>query len=204
MKARSRTDFIVVHCAATPPSLDVGAKEIRSWHKKRGWIDIGYHYVDRRNGEIEPGRDEHLPGAHVRNYNSRSVGICLVGGVSESDRKVAENNFTAEQLESLHALLRDLKKRYPDAEILGHRDFPKVAKECPSFDVRDWLAEHPLDRPYMVEEPAEEAEPEIIEDVSVPEEPSVVEDSEPQQESSKDRGRARETRRRDFHRRRRD
>jgi hypothetical protein len=25
-----------------------------------------------------------------------------------------------------------------DDAILGHRDFPSVAKACPSFDVRHW------------------------------------------------------------------
>ncbi|WP_367614995.1 hypothetical protein [Segatella copri] len=37
--------------------------------------------------------------------------------------------------ELLHSLCVD----YPDAEILGHRDLPNVRKDCPCFDVRDWL-----------------------------------------------------------------
>lgn len=31
------------------------------------------------------------------------------------------------------------------AEVLGHRDFPGVKKECPSFDVRTWLKTVDLD-----------------------------------------------------------
>ena len=49
---------VVVHCAATKPSMDIGAKEIRRWHVDgNGWADIGYHYVIRRSGCIDSGRD---------------------------------------------------------------------------------------------------------------------------------------------------
>ena len=34
-------------------------------------------------------------------------------------------------------LLKDLKARYPDAIIQGHRDFPNVKKSCPRFDAKD-------------------------------------------------------------------
>ena len=32
-------------------------------------------------------------------------------------------------------LLKDLKKDYPNAKVVGHRDFPNVRKECPCLDV---------------------------------------------------------------------
>lgn len=41
---------IIVHCAATPPSMDVGAAQIDAWHKERGWKGIGYHFVITRGG----------------------------------------------------------------------------------------------------------------------------------------------------------
>ena len=31
--------------------------------------------------------------------------------------------------------LKDLKKDYPNAKVVGHRDFPNVKKECPCLDV---------------------------------------------------------------------
>lgn len=138
---RSKTDFIAVHCSATRPSQDIGAAEIRKWHKGKGWSDIGYAWVVRRDGKVEKGRDEDAVGSHVQGFNGRSLGICLIGGVSERDTKKAENNFTAMQFASLKMLLWRLKVKYPKAKILGHRDFPNVAKECPSFDVAGWLQE---------------------------------------------------------------
>ena len=38
-----------------------------------------------------------------------------------------------------------LTERYPKAQVLGHRDFPGVAKACPSFDVKTWLANYTPD-----------------------------------------------------------
>jgi len=137
--ARKKTDWIVIHCSATRPTQDIGAKEIRKWHKDKGWIDIGYHFVIRRNGVVEKGRPVDDIGAHVAGYNSNSVGVCLVGGIGENSF-APENNFTKAQWSALKALVADLVKRYPNAKVQGHRDFPKVAKACPCFDAKPWAA----------------------------------------------------------------
>lgn len=138
MKLIKSVDWLVVHCAATPPDMDVGVKEIRHWHMQKGWSDVGYHYVIRRDGTIEKGRTDSTPGAHARGYNLYSLGICMVGGLKKGTTK-AEANFTPAQYLSLQTLLEDLKSTYKDAEILGHRDLPGVNKACPSFDVKEWL-----------------------------------------------------------------
>ena len=39
----------------------------------------------------------------------------------------------------------ELTERYPQAKVIGHRDFPNVAKACPSFDVKTWLANYQPD-----------------------------------------------------------
>lgn len=136
---RKLTEYIAVHASATQPKMDVGVKEIRQWHRAQGWTDIGYHYVIRRDGTLEVGRPEDVVGAHVSGFNSNSIGICLVGGVDSKLK--AEDNFTAAQYAELALLLRKLKAKYPNAIIQGHRDFPKVKKDCPCFDVRKWIAE---------------------------------------------------------------
>jgi N-acetyl-anhydromuramyl-L-alanine amidase AmpD len=134
---RKQTAYIAIHCAATTAAQDIDAKEIDLWHRQRGWLCIGYHYVIRRNGEVEAGRPETVCGAHVEGFNSVSIGICMVGGQDAKGRE--ENNFTDAQWAALEALVRDLHQRYPKATIQGHRDFPKVQKFCPSFSVADWL-----------------------------------------------------------------
>jgi N-acetylmuramoyl-L-alanine amidase len=130
--------YLVVHCSATAPTLDIGVQEIDLQHRQRGSFMIGYHFVIRRNGRMEIGRDVTQPGAHAPRYNQCSIGICVVGG---SDAKGDEqNNFTPAQLSTLHLLLTDLRVKFPRAEIIGYRDLPRTVSTSPSFDVIPWLA----------------------------------------------------------------
>ncbi len=139
MEPRSSTDYIVVHCAATKASMDIGLTEIRKWHVQgNGWRDVGYHYIIRRNGEVELGRSIRDTGAHAAGYNHKSVGLCMVGGMAEDNS--AENNFTAQQWTALLDLVKQLKADYPEADVIGHNEISE--KECPSFDVQKWKGDN--------------------------------------------------------------
>lgn len=146
-KTITRVDFIAIHCSATPATSDIGAAEIRRWHRERGWRDIGYHYVIRRNGEVEKGRPDSVPGAHEPRINSRSLAICLVGGAppvqSEAYRLgLGEDNYTDAQWAALKSLVTELTAKHPNAVVLGHRDVEGVRKACPSFDAKAWWEEN--------------------------------------------------------------
>ena len=130
--------YLVIHCSATSPLMDIGKYEITEWHKARRFKTIGYHYVIRRDGTLEYGRNLQTQGAHVKGHNHYSVGICLVGGVDDLGHP--EDNFTTLQYQELENLLRKLKQDFPNAIVQGHRDFPNVKKACPSFDVKSWWA----------------------------------------------------------------
>jgi len=123
---------IIVHCSATPPSMDIGAETIRRWHLERGFSDIGYHFVIWRDGYIEPGRPIEKIGAHARGHNSDSIGICLVGGVTEDNKP--EFNYTCKQMGALCELINALVEDFDIDQVLGHRDLPGVTKACPSFN----------------------------------------------------------------------
>ncbi|MBD8493966.1 N-acetylmuramoyl-L-alanine amidase [Pseudomonas syringae] len=145
---REGTDLLVVHCSATAPTLDIGVPDIDRWHRQRGFDTVGYHYVICRDGRLQRGRRESETGAHVKGYNSRSIGICLVGGVDAANRP--RNNFTAAQFDTLAQVLAALRSRYPQARVLGHRDLSpdrngdgqitpdEFIKACPCFDVHAW------------------------------------------------------------------
>jgi N-acetylmuramoyl-L-alanine amidase len=137
-RTRAKTDHIVIHCSATPAGRDIGVRDIRRWHIDQGFIDVGYHYVIRLDGRVEEGRPHHVVGAHATGVNERSVGICLIGGVSATDIKKAENTYTAQQYASLEELVKKLQGVYPAADVIGHRDVPGTRRECPCFDVRAW------------------------------------------------------------------
>lgn len=133
--------FGFIHCSATPPGMDIGAAEIRSWHVDgNGWSDIGYHYVIRRNGQTESGRDRDNDGdiweeigAHVRGHNARSLGICLVGGHGSSPTDGFDDHFTNEQRVALCALMHGIQGANPNIRWLGHNAV--ASKACPGFQV---------------------------------------------------------------------
>ena len=122
--------YLVVHCSDTPNDRDIGARDIHAWHKDRGWDGIGYHAVIRRSGEIERGRPVYWSGAHVRDFNRVSLGVCLIG----------RDSFTYEQTEALRELLSEWKHKYPEAEVVGHRDLDP-RKTCPNKDIKDLLCD---------------------------------------------------------------
>lgn len=149
--ARQKTNYIVVHCSATPPNSDIGVAEIDKMHRERGWEGIGYHFVIRKDGTLETGENMASRGAHVKGYNSTSVGICLVGGLDE--RRKPSKSFTSLQFITLKKLITFLLEMYPEAEVAGHRDFSpdldgdgvisswEFMKECPCFPVKEWWSE---------------------------------------------------------------
>lgn len=126
-------DLLVVHCSASPDYMDIGVKEIRSWHLQQGWSDIGYHYVIRRNGEIEKGRGDEVVGAHAKGVNSNSIGICWVG----------ETNPSPEQEKSLIGLINWLRGKYSVTieNVKGHREAVKTSKTCPNLNMDRLRAE---------------------------------------------------------------
>ena len=135
--------FIIVHCSYTPPKMDIGVKDIDRWHRERGWMGCGYHLVIKRDGTVEQGRELSRQGAHVRGQNSRSVGICLVGGMRPKS-PTPEINYTDEQMASLRETIDNLiSEEFPAATVKGHTDFDK-GKTCPNFDAGHWYAENEL------------------------------------------------------------
>ncbi|MBF0285525.1 MAG: N-acetylmuramoyl-L-alanine amidase [Magnetococcales bacterium] len=129
-------DTLILHCSATTDGRPHTASDIRRWHTDsppsgRGWRDIGYHFVIRTDGTIEPGRPVATPGAHAQGHNAHSLGICLVG----------TRRFSKPQWESLRLLVVGLLgSDFPGAAVIGHRDVEPL-KECPGFEVRRWLDE---------------------------------------------------------------
>ena len=124
--------LIIVHCSAVRPDQQSSAAQIDTWHRDRGFhLGIGYHYVVRRNGEIEAGRPEFIVGAHCKNHNAHSLGVCYEGGLDI--RGQPADTRTEAQKAALRTLLERLHRAYPRALIVGHHDL-NPHKACPCFD----------------------------------------------------------------------
>ena len=123
--------YIIIHCAATKVTSNVTVEQIISMHKQRGFSTIGYHYYITKDGIIHKGRQENQVGAHCLGYNAKSIGICYEGGLDAAS--FPADTRTLEQKASLLALLRELKRIFPRALIVGHHDL-NPTKACPCFD----------------------------------------------------------------------
>ena len=153
-----KIDLIVVHCAATRPSQNITIDDIARWHAERGFNGVGYHYLIRRDGTVQKGRQDNMAGAHVAGYNANTIGICMAGGINNNMQP--EANYTKAQWAALAALVDKVRRAYgvPLDRILGHCDmprnqgvplsmiasqgaYPRVQKACPCFDVRKWVHE---------------------------------------------------------------
>lgn len=143
-KSKRMINKILIHCSGTPEGEDMTVEQIRADHKRKGWSDIGYHYVIYRDGTVHNGRDVDIQGAHCGDNggNINSIGICYIGGVEHRIKGVAYKDLppkdtrTDAQKVALLNLLLTLRKMYPNAKVYGHRDFDNHGKACPSFDAK--------------------------------------------------------------------
>ncbi len=132
--------MIVIHHTAFEEAAMASVDELH--RAKRGWDEMGYHFIigngtESGDGQTEVGsrwvKQKH--GAHTRaepgfpyagtNWvNENGIGICLVGNLQEHGPSPA-------QITSLRRLVRWLQKRYgiPNSQVKKHRDF-KVT-DCP-------------------------------------------------------------------------
>lgn len=139
-KATRKINRIFVHCTAGNQRTTT-VESLKAEFKSKGWKVGGYHYVVFPDGKIVQMEDENTVANGVQGYNKNSVHVSWVGGMNGID------NRTQQQKESLVKVLKELKKKYPTAEILGHRDISpdknnngivdpwERIKDCPCFDV---------------------------------------------------------------------
>lgn len=134
---------LTIHCTATPEGRDVSARILEEWAVSR-FGQKSYHWIVLLDGAMHRGIPDDRRGAHVGGANTSNIGIAYVGGMDAEMRR-AKDTRTAGQKKSLLTLVRTYIARYPGIAILGHRDWPGVKKDCPSFDVASWLKSEGLE-----------------------------------------------------------
>lgn len=129
--------YLTIHCAATPEGRDVKPETVEQWDIAK-FGQKSYHWIIPLDGTAHRSLFDNQKGAHVGRNNTGNIGICYVGGM---DAKMAapKDTRTDAQKEEMLTLVRIYQERYPGIVIRGHRDWPGVAKACPSFDVAAWL-----------------------------------------------------------------
>ena len=128
-------ELIVIHCSATRCDRRFSLEDLIACHDARFGF-TGYHWYITKDGTTYQTRHEQLVGAHAKGYNQHSIGVCYEGGLTP-DGEPADTR-TPVQKTALKRLLKQLKRKYPQARILGHRDLPGVSKACPCFDASEY------------------------------------------------------------------
>jgi hypothetical protein len=128
---------ITIHCTDTKNGEEVLLSDIRKWHRARGFIDIGYHFVIQPDGSREIGRDINCIGAHVHGANDGNVGIALCGKTKFTKEQFYRLKETIDYLMQFHKVDR--------ACIFCHYQFSSAisqGKTCPNFRIGDYLDFH--------------------------------------------------------------
>ena len=133
--------LIILHCSATPEGRSLDFEACRRDHiRHRHFRDIGYHFYITRDGVVHTGRPLEQAGAHCKGHNRHSVGICYEGGLDAAGHP--KDTRTVPQKEALTKLVRELKRRFPRALVVGHRDLDP-GKDCPCFEAVGEYASDP-------------------------------------------------------------
>lgn len=128
--------YIVIHCTATSQRATVSGI-LNYWKHNLGWKNPGYHRLIEPDGTVHKLQDFNRNTNGVKGYNSSSIHISYIGGIDEKGKP--KDNRTEEQKASILDCIREALQYNGCTDmtiIQGHRDFPEVAKECPSFDAK--------------------------------------------------------------------
>lgn len=144
-------NYIVIHCTANrlPCQPYTQKQTVINEFKRKGWRRPGYHMLVTTDGEIHELLETTFVAYGVAGYNANSIHIAYYGGLSAFGQPC--DTRTPAQRESLDMVVSSLMANFPDALLLGHRDFSddvngngivdswERIKECPCFDVaKEW------------------------------------------------------------------
>lgn len=147
-------DSVVIHATDTFSNKNIGAEEIDAIQKKldpTGYaqenrkVKIGYHYIIRRDGRLQRGRDISKPSETSLDNSGRDdtcLSIAMVGGINspatEQEFQRSSASFTREQYNTLEHFLRSFYNHVPGGDVYGHNDL-NTDEEDPYFDVQEYI-----------------------------------------------------------------
>ncbi|XP_072387586.1 peptidoglycan-recognition protein LB-like isoform X1 [Diabrotica undecimpunctata] len=125
--------YVVIHHSYLPPACHNLTDCIKAMHwmqdlhqQTNGWSDLGYNFAVGGDGRAYEGRGWSRVGAHAPFYNSKSIGICIIG-----DWRVELP--PEDQLTTVHQLIqKGVREGYiqKDYKLVGHRQV-RAGTECP-------------------------------------------------------------------------
>lgn len=137
INALGRVTRITIHHdgmnAFTTTSQEEAARRlelIRLSHvNKRGWADIGYHFVIDPAGRVWAGRSTQYQGAHVSNQNENNLGIMCLGNYERQTPTSATLNTLSRFVASMMRM-----HNVPLTRVYTHRELDQT--ECPGRNLQ--------------------------------------------------------------------
>lgn len=141
-------DLVVIHCTELPDLATAREYGERIQHEDSQTGNCGHYYIDR-DGRTSRFVGDLRVANHTFGYNPRSIGIELVNlgrypNWNDSRQQIMTEAYSAEQIESLLALLKHLRDTYPGLQWIAGHDVLDRRKQ-PSSDQPDLLLPRRLD-----------------------------------------------------------
>lgn len=121
----------------------IGSEEIAVIHNAKNLGGIGYHFVVKRDGSLQLGRNINKIGAHVAGFNTGSIGIAFVAGFNcasgtkNPNKYISAKSITDAQMKTYRTFMDAFYTVFPGGQAWGHADFPNnKGKVDPGFDVQ--------------------------------------------------------------------
>jgi N-acetylmuramoyl-L-alanine amidase len=121
-----------------------GAEEVHERAITLNQDGIGYHYVVKKNGQIERGRPVYIEGRHTDNHDKYSIGVVFIGGLNSYSTekkeywKYGKESLTTAQMKTLDIIVKSYYAIWPGCSVFGHNDIEHWAQD-PGFDVGGYL-----------------------------------------------------------------
>jgi hypothetical protein len=141
---REVTELIVHWTEHFLDQAHAGAEEV---HKKCLALDLdgcAYHYIIKKNGQIERGRPVSVPGEHAPNHDVYSIAVAFVGGFNsystEHQREwtYGKESLTASQYKAFDLIIKAYLTIWPGCNVFGHNDLIEWSHD-PGFDVQAYV-----------------------------------------------------------------
>lgn len=141
--AQNPPPFVIIHHSATDSCItqaicNARMRSFQNYHiDEKGWGDIGYQFLVGEDGNIYEGRGWDKHGAHSISYNSKSIGICIIGNFVGHTPNAAAIEAT-KNLISYGVAIGKIQSNYT---LLGHRQTTRTS--CPGDSLYELIKTWP-------------------------------------------------------------
>lgn len=141
---RPITEMIIHWSEHFLDQAQAGAEEVHNKALVLGLDGCNYHYIIKKNGQIERGRPVDIEGEHANDHNKFSIGVTFIGGLNsystESRDKwiYGKESLTVSQYQALDMIVSAYYTIWPGCNVFGHNDLSEWAID-PGFDVSGYI-----------------------------------------------------------------